>query len=43
MKKNNNFIKLTLLNKWKKVVLILDSNIKVTFIRGIDRKVQLIL
>jgi len=34
-------IKLILLNRWKIIILILYSKIKVTFIRDINRKEQL--
>jgi len=43
MKESSSFTKLTLLNRWKRIVLILDSQTKMTFIRGIGGKEQLIL
>jgi len=38
MKENNSFIKLLLLNKWKRKILILDSKIKEIFIKGMGGK-----
>lgn len=43
MKETYNFTKLTLLNRLKKIVLIFDQKTKVTFIRDIGRKEQLML
>ena len=41
--KNSSFIKLTLLNRWKRIGLIIDPKTKVTFIKNIGGKEKLLL
>ena len=43
MKENNNFIKLSLLNRWKRVVLILYLKTKMIVIRNSGEKEKLML